>query len=122
RTFRATLPKAFGAIKGLEAVGGLAGRDLERGWLLGLPSGQDVAHRLGIEPDLVKPGNDSLWYYAMREVPDGGLSVGPVAARILCKVFLDLLHLDPGSYLCREPNWYPPRVNDEKESFRYLVE
>lgn len=121
RTFRNTLPKAFSAIRGLEKVGGLAGRDLERGWLLGLPSGQDVAHRLGIESDLFKPGNDSLWYYAMREVPDSGLSVGPVSARILCKVFLDLLQLDPGSYLCREPNWYPPSVKDEKESFRYLV-
>jgi hypothetical protein len=122
RNFGTRLPRFFNEIPGLEASAGLAGRDLERGWLLGLPSGQDVAHRLGIESDEMKVGDDPLWYYAMREVPKGGLNVGPVSARILCKVFLDLLHLDPGCYLACQPAWYPRLVDDPANSFRHLVE
>jgi hypothetical protein len=86
---------------------GLAELDLERGLRLGLPSGQAIARRLGIDELDIPTGNDPLWYYAMKEVRDAGRAVGPVAAAIISKVFLDLLHLDPGSYLFQRPNWTP---------------
>jgi len=89
---------------------GLAELDLERGLRLGLPSGQAVAGRLGLEQDQILEGNDPLWYYSMKEVRDGGAAVGPVTAAILSKVFLDLLHLDPGSYLYQQPTWKPDNL------------
>jgi hypothetical protein len=122
RRFGPRLPAFLKHMRELKDEGGLAGRDLERGRVLGLPSGQAVARRLGIPlPPELQIGNDPLWYYVMKEVPEGGSSVGPVAARILSKVFLDVLHLDPDSYLCCEPRWRPNGVSDPANSLLQLV-
>jgi hypothetical protein len=101
--------------------GGLAELDLERGWKEGLPSGQSVARRLGIPEQQIVKGNHPLWYYTMLEVPQGGRHVGPVAAAILCKVFMDLLHLDPTSYLSRQPSWKPLGLLNSNDAFAYLL-
>lgn len=120
RTFGRTLARNLAAIPGGPPAG-LAERDLERGWKESLPSGQAVARRLGIPEPQIVPGNDPLWYYAMLEVPPGGRHVGPVAAAILCKVFLDVLHLDPTSYLSRQPSWKPSGLQRPSDAFAHLL-
>ena len=85
-----------------------------------LPSGQDIARRMGVAPlgaaDLAELagyglGLDTstpLFYYVLKEAEllEGGLRLGPVGGRIVAEVFLGLLQLDPGSYLNR-PRWRP---------------
>jgi Animal haem peroxidase len=100
---------------------GLAELDLERGLRLGLPSGQAVAARLGLTAGKLAMDNDPLWYYAMRESSQDGSSVGPVTAAILSKIFLDLLHLDPGSYLYQQPSWRPTELSNDKDKRKGLA-
>ena len=45
-------------------------RNVVRGWRLGLPSGQDVARRMGIRNPL--DGNDPLWIYILKEAEKKG--------------------------------------------------
>jgi hypothetical protein len=99
----------------------LARRNLRRGVVLGLPSGQAVSRAMGIEPlsddelDLQGKGapsfigNAPLWYYILREssIKAGGRRLGPVGGRIVAEVLVGLLAADPLSYLRVEPNWHP---------------
>jgi hypothetical protein len=99
--------------------------NLKRGRSLGLPSGQNVARRMRIEPlspkDIAK-GPDGevaakhnlhletpLWYYILKEAEQRGNSkhLGPVGSRILSEVFVGLLELDAGSFLASNPQWKP---------------
>jgi hypothetical protein len=85
----------------------------------GLPSGQQVAKAMRIEPlsktDLsaVKPlgfdGATPLWFYILKEseLKAEGKALGPVGARIVAEVFIGLLQGDPTSYLRQNPNWKP---------------
>ncbi|ADO67855.1 peroxidase family protein [Stigmatella aurantiaca] len=103
----------------------LAVANLKRGRSLGLPSGQNVARRMRIEP--LKPsqiaqgpdgevaakhnlhGETPLWYYILKEAEQrgGGKRLGPVGSRILSEVFVGLLEQDASSFLASNPQWTP---------------
>jgi hypothetical protein len=97
----------------------LAQRNLLRHLTFSLPSGQNVAKAMSIEPlsktDLsaVKPmgfdGATPLWFYILKEseLKAEGKALGPVDARIVAEVFIGLLQGDPTSYLRQNPNWKP---------------
>lgn len=90
----------------------LAFRNILRGWRLGLPSGQDVARRMGIKEPL--EGKDPLWIYILKEAEQlkGGHTLGPVGARIVAEVFVGLLAGDPQSYYSIYPDWKPEKVQN----------
>ncbi len=99
--------------------------NLRRGRSLGLPSGQNVARRMRIEPlspkDIAKGPDGAvaekhglhvetpLWYYILKEAEQRGDSkrLGPVGSRILSEVFVGMLELDNGSFLASNPQWRP---------------
>ena len=101
--------------------GSLPFRNLKRGVMLGLPSGQDVARAMRIEnpltpgrdrrPDRMAPSPRSiglhlqtpLWYYILKEAEQRGHGerLGPVGATIVSEVFVGLVHGDPLSFLWR---------------------
>ncbi|MBS1893017.1 MAG: hypothetical protein JST59_17100, partial [Actinobacteria bacterium] len=106
----------------------LAARNLFRAKRLGLPSGQDVALAMGIEPltedqlfggDNVKAlqqstrddlaGRAPLWFYVLKEaeVLASSEGLGPVGGRIVAEVLIGLLAGDPLSFLGVRPNWRP---------------
>ena len=108
----------------------LAQRNLRRGLTMGLPSGQAVAHALGIPPlpdDALRVGphdeaqtpltqfgdefrgSAPLWYYILREAEFyyEGNQLGPVGSRIVGEVFIGLLANDKQSYLHSAPDWTP---------------
>lgn len=107
--------------------GNLALRNLQRGVMLGLPSGQDVANLMEIPnaltPDEIASGADGqvakqhglhkntpLWYYILKEAQlrSSGKRLGPVGARIVAEVFVGLIHGDKESYLWRKgQDWKP---------------
>ena len=105
--------------------GNLAFRNLRRGVILGLPSGQDVARAMGIAPLTgaeMSTGTDGakaqalnlhlktpLWYYILKEakVKHDGLRLGPVGSTILAEVFLGMVHGDHDSFLWKKANWTP---------------
>jgi hypothetical protein len=112
-----TLP--IGAIASHDQPTVLPQRNLLRQLTWSMPSGQDVAAAMGITPldkkDLreLKPyGFDAstpLWYYTLKEAEllADGLTLGPVAGRIVAEVLIGLLQTDPAGYLAVEPSWRP---------------
>ncbi|MCO8274942.1 peroxidase [Actinoplanes sp. TRM 88003] len=87
----------------------LAVRDLLRGETTQLPSGEDVARLLGVEPIALKeewPNGTPLWFYILKEAEDGD-RLGPVGGRIVAEVLLGLLRADPAGYLSLDPDWQP---------------
>jgi hypothetical protein len=107
--------------------GSLPFRNLKRGVMLGLPSGQDVAKAMRIKKPLTpaeiasgpdgavakKHGMDEhtpLWYYILKEaqVRGNGERLGPVGSTIVSEVFVGLVHGDHQSYLWqRGKDWKP---------------
>jgi len=95
----------------------LAYLTLLRGWLLGLPSGQDVAAALGYQRELAPLDascGDPLWLYVLREAErgrnerrSGPGEFGPVGRRIAAEVVVAFLVSDPDSYFRLEPGWQP---------------
>ncbi|MGL5011845.1 MAG: peroxidase family protein [Paracoccaceae bacterium] len=106
----------------------LAFRNLRRGVILGLPSGQDVADAMGLpklDADEVLAGLSAaqktelrghnlhratpLWYYILKEaeVKHGGARLGPVGSTIIAETFLGLIHGDHKSFLWLQTNWKP---------------
>ena len=97
----------------------LAARNLLRGHVFGLPSGQDVACSMCIEP--LAPGDISeaagtgfdtatpLWYYILKEaeVVEDGKRLGPVGGRIVAEVLIGLLEGDRMSFVRANPKWKP---------------
>ncbi|HMP04580.1 MAG TPA: heme peroxidase family protein, partial [Gemmatales bacterium] len=92
-----------------EHLKSLAVRNLLRGRLIGLPTGQDVAARLGV-PSLtpaevasgphaaviLASGFDTqtpLWFYILKEAElrQGGMRLGTVGSRLLCETFHGLI-------------------------------
>ena len=99
----------------------LATRNLLRHITWGIPSGQDVAARMGVDRltarDLVDvndivprlAGATPLWLYILREadVVEDGMRLGPVGGRIVGEVFIGLLQMDPNSILTTGVGWRP---------------
>jgi hypothetical protein len=94
-------------------VASLAVRNLLRSETLGLPSGQDVARKLGEVPltdeELETTGPIYLWYYVLKEaeVLAGGAHLGPVGSRLVAEVLVGLLDADPTSFRSAFPEWQP---------------
>jgi hypothetical protein len=100
-------------------------RNLQRGVRLGLPSGQDVAHAMGVQaltPEQLSSGEDGavaraqglveatpLWYYILKEAEQlqQGLRLGPVGSIIVAETFLGLVHGDHESFMWKRTNWTP---------------
>jgi hypothetical protein len=102
----------------------LAVRNLARGAKMMLPSGQDVARRMGVPvvtPDEIEhSGEDGkvakthglleqtpLWYYILKEAQlrQKGTRLGRTGSRILAEVFVGLLVGDPESFIRKNPGW-----------------
>jgi hypothetical protein len=109
----------LGAIASGEPPTSLPQRNLLRQLTWSMPSGQDVATAMGLQSpsDFAElrtfgVGLDKstpLWYYALKEaeVVNGGLTLGPVAGRIVGEVFIGLLQCDPNGYFQLQPNFQP---------------
>lgn len=96
---------------------------------MGLPSGQDVARRMGCTP--VADGDlwrklpqfrgklAPLWYYILKEaeVQQGGHKLGEVGGRIVAEVFIGLLQTDSEAVFNKAPNWRPVLQGQEKADF-----
>ena len=103
----------------------LAVRNLLRGRLVGLPSGQAVAAAIGapaLTPEQVRRGRHEailrehdldtqtpLWYYILKEaeVLHGGERLGPVGSRLLAETFVGLIEGSQVSILADEASWRP---------------
>ena len=97
----------------------LAGRDLQRGFGLGLPSGEAVARAFGERPlDEDELGlraahgwtaETPLWLYVLKEADarGNGDRLGPVGGRIVAEVLIGIVRNDPESYLAAAPGWRP---------------
>jgi hypothetical protein len=112
------LPQAIAGVGGGDDFGSLAVRDLQRGQGVGLPSGEAVARRLGVEPlsaeevglgpagwELETP----LWFYLLKEAEHrgGGERLGPVGGRIVGEVLVGIVDADGESYRAVDPGWRP---------------
>jgi hypothetical protein len=107
---------------------GLARRNLLRGYLLSIPTGQSVAQRIGVAPLSVselQQGNSAalnqvlsdngflqqtpLWYYVLKEaeVRANGNSLGELGSRIVCETIIGQLRHDPECYLNQAGGWDP---------------
>lgn len=107
-----------------EALKSLAVRNLLRGQLVGLPTGQEVAAKMGVTPlsqaeILAGPHatelqegnlhiNTPLWYYILREsqVQHDGLRLGHIGSRIVAETFHGLIENSKYSIL-KEQLWEP---------------
>ena len=96
----------------------LACRDLLRARALSLPSGEDVARHIGVQPlrpdevGLNKHGwtcETPLWYYILREadVQHEGVRLGEVGARIVAETLVGVIDADPTSFRRADPSWKP---------------
>jgi hypothetical protein len=90
----------------------LAFRNLKRGQVLGLPSGQEVARKIGVQPlsgkKLGAPEPTPLWFYILKESGlKGGQQLGPVGSQIVADVLLGLLNEDSHSFVNARPEWKP---------------
>jgi hypothetical protein len=108
--------------------GSLPFRNLKRGVMMKLPSGQDVANFMKphvkkpvLTPDEIASGPDGavakqlglhkktpLWYYILKEaqVRTGGERLGPYGGRIIAEVFTGIVQGDKDSFLS-QANWKP---------------
>jgi len=123
-------PYLIPALHSLPGNGGdLAFRNLKRGVMLGLPSGQDVAKHMKITPltpaEIASDSDGStdgqvakqqgldkatpLWYYILKEAKlhHSGERLGPVGSIIVAEVFVGLVHGDQNSFLWKVKNWKP---------------
>lgn len=114
----------------------LAFRNLRRGVQVGLPSGQDVAHHMGIDPlspDDIATGADGavarnhgldhrtpLWFYILKEaeVCHQGTRLGPIGSTIIAETFLGLVHGDHNSFLWQRANWRPELPAEDAGTFK----
>jgi hypothetical protein len=96
----------------------LAIRNLKRGMMFSLPSGQTVSSFMGIEPlsdaelwDGVPDGSGEapLWFYILKEaeVRGQGERLDGVGAIIVAEVLIGLLQGDTASFLNQQPGWSP---------------
>jgi hypothetical protein len=113
RKIDATLARGLFDLPGFRQLeSSLAFRNLKRGQALGLPSGQDVAKRMGLKPlsgkKLGAPEPTPLWFYVLKESGlNGGQQLGPVGGQIVAEVLLGLLQGDNHSFVNQRPDWRP---------------
>jgi hypothetical protein len=123
----------LGAIASGDPPTSLPQRNLLRHLTWSLPSGQDIARAMGIQP--LAPGQLSelsalgvgferstpLWYYILKEAElAGGTHLAGIGARIVAEVFLGLLAADRSSYLARNPQWRPTLPSGAPGTFRMV--
>ena len=112
----------------------LAQRNLLRHLTWSLPSGQDIARKIGARA--LKPADladvarirksfatsTPLWFYILREaeLKQDGQRLGPVGGRIVGEVFIGLLQTDPNSFINAQPDFVPtlPTETGNAEDFR----
>ena len=100
-------------------------RNLRRGVMMQVPSGQAIARNMGIDPltlDEIRTGADGgmavtqglavetpLWYYILKEAQAraGGEHLGPVGATIVAEVLVGLVQGSPAAYLSAQPTFAP---------------
>jgi LysM repeat protein len=118
--------KTLPAFQGQEEMATLAVRNLLRGRLLGLPSGQAIAEFLRepvLSPEQVSQGPHNtilldhqldtqtpLWYYILKEaeVFNDGQRLGPVASRLVAETFVGLIQGSQHSILAEaNRDWRP---------------
>jgi hypothetical protein len=108
----------------------LARRNLLRGYMLSIPTGQSVAAEMGITPltqaELLQGNtaaltaalqnggflqNTPLWFYILKEaeVRADGNSLGKVGSRIVAETIIGLLRHDKDSYLNAPGGWDPSK-------------
>ncbi len=106
----------------------LARRNLLRGYLLSLPTGQAAANATGVTPltaDELQQNNTAslnaalqaggflkrtpLWFYLLKEaeVRANGNSLGELGSRIVCETIVGQLQLDKESYFHHPGGWHP---------------
>jgi hypothetical protein len=116
----------------------LATRNLLRGHVLQLPSGQDVAEEIGatqlsneqiglkepieriyddIDASPPEEAGAPLWYYVLGEAQheQDGDKLGPVGSRVVAETLVALLEADPTSYRNRT-DWAPTLVASETDT------
>lgn len=108
-----------------EAERSLVTRNLKRGISFGLPSGEAIAAYYGI-PALTPAeignirggeGGTPLFFYILKEAElhgeedndlrGKGTRLAGVGARIVAETFVDMLKMDPASFLVSAPEWKP---------------
>jgi hypothetical protein len=108
----------------------LAQRNLLRGYLLSVPTGQAVAAEMAITPlsaDELKQGNTAavntalenggfldhtpLWYYILKEaeIRANGNTLGELGSRIVVETQLGIMRNDPRSFLNADHGWDPSK-------------
>lgn len=115
-------PRVVGILKSLPT------RNLLRGYLLAMPTGQRAAAAMGV-PVLtdqeLRQGNTAavdaaltdggflertpLWYYLLKEaeVRAEGRTLGELGSRIVCETIIGQIREDEESYLAQQPDWTP---------------
>jgi hypothetical protein len=112
------LPTTISGVEDGDDYGSLAVRDLQRGQGVGLPSGEALARRLGVEPltpEQVGLGpagwrqETPLWFYLLKEAEHrgGGERLGPVGGRLAGEVLVGIVDADGESYRAVDPGWRP---------------
>ena len=102
-------------------------RNLKRGVVYGLPSGESVAKRLCLEPLRIPEteklclSGTPLWFYILKEAEmlHDGEHLGPVGSRIFGEVFFTILKSDPNSYLVQHPKWEPNGLGNDRGVFGF---
>jgi hypothetical protein len=119
------LPAAISGEVDREGYRSLAGRDLQRGFGLGLPSGETVARAFGARPlDDDELGlrrshgwtaETPLWLYVLKEsqARGDGDRLGPVGGRIVAEVLIGIVRNDPESQPTLAPEWRPKLMRDD---------
>jgi hypothetical protein len=114
-------------------------RNLRRGVMLGLPSGQDVAAAIsrqvkidrlseadiasGAAGDAAKAHGlekkTPLWFYILKEaeIMNGGECLGPVGSILIAETFLGLVHGDQQSFMWKRKDWKPELPGANKGEF-----
>lgn len=120
-----------------EHLKSLAARNLLRGRLVGLPTGQDVADELGLpvlSPAEIATGNETavvvergfhdktpLWYYILKEaeVKQAGERLGPVGSFLVAETFHGLIEASDHS-IVKEKGWKPALPAQDPQRFTML--